>query len=120
MSRYHKKLDINHSEVPNHLGFQLGKLAGLDEKKCWILDSAVNDRYIRHPHFGDNPDGYFKRVIETFKHYKEYNDIYSYNLLNGFIKDGKLYNGLLGRDIMIFLLNGKFPYNSKYNKFVIH
>lgn len=114
MSRHYKSTDIYHSEAPNHLGYRLGKLAGLSDNNSYKLDVALSYRYVKHPHFGDNPDAYFNRCIRTFQHYRQYNDIYSYNLLNGYFRDGVLHHGLLGKDLMFSLLHGHFPINSKY------
>ena len=60
--------DIHHSEAPNHLGYKLAKIAGLSEDKCWKFDVALSIRFTKHPHFCDNPDSYYKRVIETYQH----------------------------------------------------
>ena len=114
MSRHYKNSDIYHREPPNHLGYNLGRLAGLTEHQSYTFDVALSYRYVKHPHFGDNPDRYFNRCIETFTHYMRYRDSYSYNLLNGYFRDGVFHHGLLGKDLMFFLLHGYFPIDSKY------
>ena len=115
---YKHKFDLYHSEAPHHLGYHVAELAGLDDVKCWTFEFTLDERYRRHPHFGDNPEKYFDRVIETYKEYKNNpRDIKAFRLLNGYTdRYRKFHHGLLGKDLMFFLSHGYFPIGSKYIK----
>ena len=108
-----------YGEAPNHLGYNLALFTGLNKQKCWIFEAALSDRYCRHPYFGDNPDYYYNRVISNFKSFKYNKDAKASKLLYGYYDNNKqFHHGLLGYDLMYFLLNGDFPVHSKYRKFL--